>query len=250
MIRAVVFDLDGLMFDTEALFFRVGSEALAARGKTFTAEIMQAMIGRRSAEVGHVLKELAGIDEPVDVILGEIRERFYAVMDQSVAPTPGLVTLLEHLESRSLPRAVATSSRQSYAQRLLVGHRLDGHFDFVLASEDVTRGKPDPEIYLLAARRFGINPGAMMVLEDSPAGLAAAKGAGAMAVGVPHEHSPASALQAADLIVPRLDDPALLALLVRPGRSRGPRCDNRLTAGRQAMGLGRSLALPKSRRGS
>jgi HAD superfamily hydrolase (TIGR01509 family) len=217
MIRAVVFDLDGLMFDTEALFFRVGSETLAARGKAFTDEIMQAMIGRRSAEVGHVLKDLAGIDEPVDVILAEIRERFYALMDHSVAPTPGLLTLLEYLERQSLPRAVATSSRQSYAQRLLVGHGLDRCFDFVLASEDVTRGKPDPEIYLLAAQRFGISPGGMIVLEDSPAGLAAAKGAGAIAVGVPHQHSPASALQAADLIVPRLDDPALLALLSTPG---------------------------------
>jgi HAD superfamily hydrolase (TIGR01509 family) len=222
MIRAVVFDLDGLMFDTEALFFRVGSEALAARGKTFTDEIMQAMIGRRSAEVGHVLKDLAGIDEPVEVILGEIRERFYAVMDTAVAPTPGLVTLLDHLESRSLPRAVATSSKQSYAQRLLAGHGLSRHFDFVLASEDVSRGKPDPEIYLLAAERFGVSPGAMMVLEDSPAGLAAAKSAGAMAVAVPHEHSPAVALKAADLIVPRLDDPALLALLAAPGLERVP----------------------------
>ncbi len=213
MIRAVVFDLDGLMFDTEALFFRVGSETLAARGKLFTDEIMQAMIGRRSAEVAHLFRDLAGLDEPPEVILGEIRERFYAAMDTAVAPAPGLATLLDHLARQSLPRAVATSSRQSYAQRLLSRHGLVHQFDFVLASEDVTRGKPDPEIYLLAARRFGVQAGAMIVLEDSPAGLAAAKSAGAIAVAVPHQHSPAEALQAADLIVPRLDDQALLALL-------------------------------------
>ena len=83
----------------------------------------------------------------------------------------------------------------------------------MLASEDVTRGKPDPEIYRAAAERFGLPPRAVLVLEDSVAGLASARGAGTFAVGVPHEHSPAEGLRDADLIVPRLDDPALLALL-------------------------------------
>jgi beta-phosphoglucomutase-like phosphatase (HAD superfamily) len=83
----------------------------------------------------------------------------------------------------------------------------------VLASEDVTRGKPDPEIYRLVAGRFRVPAGSMVVLEDSPAGLAAATAAGAIAVGVPHEHSPAESLTAATLVVPRLDDPALLRLI-------------------------------------
>src|SRR5439155_5080262 len=68
-IRSVVFDLDGLMFDTEALFYRVSSEALAARGRRFTPTIMQAMLGRRAVEVGHALKTLAGLDEPAEVLL-------------------------------------------------------------------------------------------------------------------------------------------------------------------------------------
>ena len=71
----------------------------------------------------------------------------------------------------------------------------------------------DPEIYRRAAERFGVPVHSMLVLEDSPAGLAAARGAGATAVGIPHEHSPAQTLTAADLIVPRLDDPALLQLV-------------------------------------
>ena len=108
---------------------------------------------------------------------------------------------------------MATSSRRAYAERLLPRHGLADRFDFVLASEDVTLGKPDPEIYRKAVERFGLPADSVLVLEDSPAGLAAAKGAGAFAVGVPHEHSPAEGLHAADLIVPRLDDPALLALL-------------------------------------
>jgi HAD superfamily hydrolase (TIGR01509 family) len=220
MIRAVVFDLDGLMFDTEALFFQVSKEVLEARGKSFTPEIMQAMLGRRSMEVAGALKRLAGLEEPVDALMAEVRERFTAVMDTAVHPMPGLFVLLDRLRRRSLPVAVATSSRRSYADRLLRRHGLEDRFGFVLASEDVTRGKPDPEIYRRAAEQFGVPAGSMLVLEDSPAGLAAARGAGAIAVAVPHEHSPASGLQSADLVATCLDDPALLGLIEREGRER------------------------------
>jgi HAD superfamily hydrolase (TIGR01509 family) len=212
-IRAVVFDLDGLMFDTEALFFRVASQVLQSRGKRFTPEIMRALIGRRGAEVAGWLKAMAGIDEPPEIILGEVREQFAAEVDTAVHSTPGLFALVDHLHRRGLPTAVATSSGRAYADRLLTRHGLAGRFAFVLTSEDVTRGKPDPEIYRSAADRFTVPAGEMLVLEDSPAGVEAARGAGAVAVAVPHEHSPVEALRAADLIVPRLDDPVLLALI-------------------------------------
>lgn len=222
-IRAVVFDLDGLMFDTEALFFRACSEVLEARGKRFTPEIMRSLIGRRSVEVAGWLKTLAGVEEPPEVILGEVRERFAAEVDTAVHPTPGLISLLDHLGKSGLPAAVATSSGRSYADRLLDRHGLAHRFAFVLTSEDVTRGKPDPQIYLLAAERFGVPPGEMLVLEDSPAGVQAGREAGALVVGVPHEHSPAEALRAAGLVVPRLDDPSVLSLIEgRPIRREEP----------------------------
>ncbi|HEV3120817.1 MAG TPA: HAD family phosphatase [Isosphaeraceae bacterium] len=212
-LRAVVFDLDGLMFDSEALYHRVASALLAARGKEFTPEMMRTMLGRRAAEVTSVLREMAGLEESVEEILAETRSRFYALMDTEVRYMPGLEILLDHLRALGLPLAVATSSRRSYAERLLGGHGLLERFEFLLTSEDVMRGKPDPEIYLSAAARFGVAPVAMAVLEDSPPGIAAARAAGAFAIAVPHEHSPASGLAEAHLIVSRLDDPALLGLL-------------------------------------
>jgi HAD superfamily hydrolase (TIGR01509 family) len=215
-IRTVVFDLDGLMFDTEALFFRVSSEMLAARGKAFTPEIMRAMMGRRSLEVGHVLKTMTGLEEPLEVLLADIRARFYAEMETAVHPTPGLFHLLDRLKNAALPLAVATSSSRAYAERLLVHHGLRQRFRLVLAAEDVSRGKPDPEIYTLAAQRFAVPARSVLVLEDSPAGVAAGIAAGAFVVGVPHEHSPADALQSANLIVSRLDSPELLSLLEAP----------------------------------
>ena len=218
-IRAVVFDLDGLMFDTEALFFRVASEMLRDRGKVFTAEIMRAMIGRQPAESGRVFRMMSGLDDPPELLMAEAKGRFEALIDTAVRPMPGLMALLDRLAAWGLPLGVATSSGREYAERLLVGHGVRGRFSAVLCREDVTLHKPDPEVYRLAARQLGVEPRAMIVLEDTPTGLRAAKGAGAFAVGVPHDHSPIDDLRAvADLIVPRLDDPGLIDRL---GRGRG-----------------------------
>ena len=210
-ILAVAFDLDGLMFDSEALFVRVTNTFLMERGKSFTSELMRMMIGRRADESYPALKRMAGLDESPEELLTQIRARFTHEIDTAIHPTPGLFALLAHLKHRGIPRAVTTSSRRAYAERLLIGHEILDQFTFLLTSEDVTKGKPDPEIYLKAAQRFGVEPANLLVLEDSPPGLAAARAAGAFAVGVPHEHSPAEALTDAHLIVPSLDDPALLA---------------------------------------
>jgi HAD superfamily hydrolase (TIGR01509 family) len=210
-IRAVVFDLDGLMFDTEALFFRVASEMLRARGKVFTVDIMRAMIGRQPAVSGRAFQTMAGLDEEPEALMSEAKGRFEALLDTAVQPMPGLIFLLDHLRALGLPMAVGTSSGRAYADRLLRGHGLLDRFAFVLCREDVTLHKPDPEIYRTAATRFGLEPAEVLVLEDTPTGLLAAKAAGTFAVGVPHDHSPESDLAGADMVVRSLDDPALLA---------------------------------------
>jgi HAD superfamily hydrolase (TIGR01509 family) len=212
-IRAVAFDLDGLMFDTEALFVRVAREMLAARGKVFTAEIMAAMIGRQWAVAGPAFKAMAELSESLDELLEELWCRFGLLLESEVSPAPGLLDLMDHLEGLELPRCVATSSRREYAQGLLDRHGLTPRLSFLLGAEDIARSKPDPEIYLKAANRFGVAPGSLLVLEDSPAGVAAGKAAGAFVVALPHEHSPARALRDADMIVNRLDEDSLLRSL-------------------------------------
>ncbi len=212
-VRAVAFDLDGLMFNTEDIFVRVARDMLAARGKEFTPAIMAAMIGRQWVEAGPAFKRMADLSESLDELLEEKRLRFNALLKTAVATAPGLLRLLDHLEGRGLPRCVATSSRRAYAEGLLTDHHLTMRFQFLLGAEDIARGKPDPEIYLKAANRFGVPVASMLVLEDSPAGVAAGKAAGAFTVAVPHEHSPSAGLDQADLIVPRLDDVRLLTSL-------------------------------------
>jgi HAD superfamily hydrolase (TIGR01509 family) len=212
-IRAVVFDLDGLLFDSEYLFFRVASEMLRDRGKVFTHEIMRAMIGRQPKVSSLALKTMSGLDDEPEALMAEAMRRFEALIDTAIHPMPGLFALLAHAEKLGLPLGVGTSSGRAYAERLLRNHRLLDRFTVVLCREDVARHKPDPEIYRTAADRLGFEPGSVLVLEDTPTGLAAARAAGTFAVGVPHDFSPASDLAAADLIVNSLDDPALLARL-------------------------------------
>ena len=121
---------------------------------------------------------MTGLDEPVDVLLADVRQRFADEMDAAVHPTPGLITLLDRLHRKAMPLAVATSSRRSYAEKLLTHHGLIDRFAFILSAENVTHGKPDPEIYRLAIDRFNVPPGSVLILEDSPAGVAASQGVG------------------------------------------------------------------------
>jgi HAD superfamily hydrolase (TIGR01509 family) len=183
---------------------------LRDRGKVFTVDIMRAMIGRQPAVSAVAFQTMAGLDEDPVALMSEAKERFEALIDSDVRPMPGLLTLLDHLRSLGLPLAVGTSSGRAYADRLLRGHGLINRFAFLLCREDVTLHKPDPEIYRTAASKFGLEPAEVLVLEDTPTGLLAAKAAGTFAVGVPHDYSPLSDLGGADLVVRSLDDPALL----------------------------------------
>jgi HAD superfamily hydrolase (TIGR01509 family) len=126
---------------------------------------------------------------------------------------PGLYELLEHIESRGLVKGVATSSGRGYLEDILNRFDLLSRFHLTLAAEDVTHGKPHPEIYLTAALRLGVQPGEMLVLEDSHAGTSAAVSACAFAVSIPNEHSRHQDFSHATYVASRLDDPYILQLL-------------------------------------
>jgi HAD superfamily hydrolase (TIGR01509 family) len=126
---------------------------------------------------------------------------------------PGLHNLLERIESRGLVKGVATSSGRKYLEEILNRFELLPRFHVTLAAEDVTHGKPHPEIYLTAARRLGVNPQEMLVLEDSHAGTTAAVSACAFVVSVPSEHTRHLDFSHATYVATRLDDPYVLQLL-------------------------------------
>lgn len=213
VIKAVVFDFDGLMFNTEEIFNRSGQELLRRRGREMTPELLALMMGRRSDEAFPLMIAALGLTETPAELRAEERVIFQDLLWTHVAPMPGLFELLGHLEQRAIPKGVATSSRRPYIESVLKKFELVERFDLLLTSEDVVEGKPHPEIYLTAASRLGVQPAEMLVLEDSENGTRSAAAAGAVAVSIPHEHSRRHDFSTATFVAARLDDPKILRLL-------------------------------------
>ena len=212
-VTAVIFDLDGLMVDSERLFFIVGTRLLERRGKQFSEKTMSQMLGRRADEGFAFMIEEYNLHESWESLAEESRELLYELMPKHLRIMPGLASLLDYLGDGQLLKAVATSSMRSYTERVLNQFDLRHVFNFLITAEDVTRGKPHPEIYQVAIRRLGRSTSEVLVLEDSPAGLAAAKAAGAMCIVVPSPYADDADWSAADAIVDRLDAPEVFDVL-------------------------------------
>jgi HAD superfamily hydrolase (TIGR01509 family) len=216
--RAVVFDLDGLMFNTEDLYQEVGGELLRRRGHVFSAELLDRMMGRPSPIALQIMIDFHGLDATVAQLLAETDEVFPPILQARLQMMPGLAELLTTLEVAGVPKAIATSSRRSFVTNVLGRFELEPRFQFVLTSEDVVEGKPNPEIYQTAARRFGLRPAEVLVLEDSENGCRAAVRAGTIAVAVPGGHSRRHDFSGARVVVESLGDPRIYELLQLPRR--------------------------------
>jgi HAD superfamily hydrolase (TIGR01509 family) len=212
-IKAVVFDLDGLMFNTEVIFNAVGHEVLRRRGKQMTSELIGRMMGRRAHEALQVMVDAHSLPDSIQELADESRVLFFELAVNRLEAMPGLFELLAHIEAHNLPKGVATSSSRPYLERILGQFDLLSRFPMTLTAEDVTHGKPHPEIYLTAAARLGVDPREMLVLEDSEAGTNAAAAANAVIVSVPHEHSCQHDFSRATFIAQSLHDPRVLALI-------------------------------------
>src|SRR5262245_24943640 len=157
-IKAVVFDLDGLMFNTEDIFNEVGREVLRRREKEMTRDLLQQMMGRRAPEAIRIMIDFHGLVDTVEQLIDETRGLFFELAGERLAPMPGLFELFARIEARGLPKGVATSSGRRYLEEILTRFDILDRFQMTLAAEDVTHGKPHPEIYLTAAARLGVAP--------------------------------------------------------------------------------------------
>jgi HAD superfamily hydrolase (TIGR01509 family) len=212
-LRAVVFDLDGLIFNTEELYQFVGEELLRRRDKTFPPDLLDQTMGRPQRIALQLMIDYHRLDVTVDQLMLETAEVFAAILGERLALMPGVSELLAALEAAGIPKAIATSSNRDFVADVLGRFQLTPRFQFILTGDDITHGKPHPEIYLLAARRFGIAPSEMMVLEDSRHGCAAAVAAGTFAVAVPAGRSRTHGFDGAALVADTLRDPRIYAAL-------------------------------------
>jgi HAD superfamily hydrolase (TIGR01509 family) len=213
LLHAVVFDLDGLMFNTEELYDDVGEILLQRRGCHYTGELKRAIMGR-PARVGlKIMIEWHGLAATVEQLQTETDEIFAEILPTRLRALPGLEALLRALESVPVPKAIATSSGRAYTRTVLSQFDYGPRFQFVLTGEDVREGKPAPEVYLTAAERFGVPPSALLVLEDSENGCRAGVSAGAFTVAVPGPHSREHDFCGVALVANGLADPRIYRAL-------------------------------------
>jgi HAD superfamily hydrolase (TIGR01509 family) len=213
LMRAVVFDMDGLMFNTEDVYTLVGEELLRRRGCELTTEVKNKMMGVQPQPNFEMIISHYHLGDTWQELVAESNRLFLERLDDRLAMMPGLKRLLDALERAGIPKAIGTSSSRELVTACLRPFDLERRFQFVLAAEDIRDSKPHPEIYLTAARRFAVPPAQMLVLEDSHNGCLAAASAGAFVVAVPGPHSRDHDFGMAALVADSLADPRLYLTL-------------------------------------
>ncbi len=214
---AVIFDMDGLMLDTEPLAARAWTIAAAELGLAFDRGVTRQLVGRNFPDCRTLLLARHGDDYPVDVLMHAWHAAYDAIVErEGIARKPGLTELLAWLGEARIRTAVATSTRRSRAQAKLAKSALAEHFAVLVGGDEIARGKPAPDIFVLAAARLAVEPAACVVLEDSEPGVRGALAAGMSPIVVPDgDAPPIAALPGGPLVLPSLHD-VLLHLAALP----------------------------------
>jgi HAD superfamily hydrolase (TIGR01509 family) len=190
-IRAVAFDMDGLMFDSERVAIELWRSGGLSEGWEIPDWLLLGLVGHSSAEGRRLLVEALGPGFPYDKVRAK-RIAFEAeyYRDNPVPMKPGLVELLDSLRKAAIPLAVATSTTRPRVLPLMEKAGILKRFKFLICGDEVEKPKPDPEIYLKAIARLGVEPSTCLVLEDSLAGVTAAHAAGAPTFMIPDVKEP------------------------------------------------------------
>jgi HAD superfamily hydrolase (TIGR01509 family) len=213
-IKAVAMDMDGLLLNTEDLYEEVTKQLLSKRGRTFKDEVRRRMIGLPAPKAYEVLIQSELLEETWQELHEETEGIFEGILEAQLRSLPGVEQTLQAIELKGIPKCVATSSTKAFAAKALSLVGVLERLDFVVTAEEVTRGKPHPDIYIEAAKRMGVPVGQMLVLEDSENGTKAGVTAGAYVISVPNRHTAQGNFDGARWIAESLLDPYIQRLLV------------------------------------
>lgn len=183
---AVLFDNDGLLLDTESVWTRAEEDLFERRGTAFTAADKRELVGTSAAIAGRVLERRLQEPGRAAELIEELNALVVAELEHGVEAMVGAIDLLRRLRDRGTPIGLVSNSPLVFVRRSLELVGFENHFDVVLSAHEVAAPKPAPDPYLEACRRLGVEPGpAVVALEDSPTGVAAARAAGLTVIGVP-----------------------------------------------------------------
>jgi pseudouridine-5'-monophosphatase len=213
----VIFDMDGVLLETEPLYTEATQQIVARFGKTFDWSVKADMIGRPEMDAARHLVDALGLPITPEQYLAERAAMFETLMPTAAA-RPGARALVEALTAAGVPQAVATSSARPLFELKTTRHRAwFARFDCIVCGDDprVVRGKPAPDIFLVAAADLGAAPGTCVVVEDAPAGVAAARAAGMRVVAAPDPAMDRTRYADADLVVGGLETLSVATLTGR-----------------------------------
>jgi HAD superfamily hydrolase (TIGR01509 family) len=205
VIEAVVFDLDGLLLDSEQVWDDAREQLAKERGGRWHDQAQKDMMGMSSTEWSRYMHDRIGLPEPPEEINREVVERLEAIYREHLPAIPGAREAVERLAAR-WPLGLASSSNRELIDLALELLGVKHLFAATVSSEEVARGKPAPDVYLEAARRLGVDPTHAAAVEDSNNGILAAKAAGMRVLAIPNRHFPPGedALAQADVVLDSL----------------------------------------------
>ncbi|ANA82749.1 HAD-superfamily hydrolase, subfamily IA, variant 3 [Paenibacillus vortex V453] len=202
MIQAFIFDMDGVIIDSEPMHFEVDIQVMNYYGSAITHEQLEQYVGMTNPEMWAAVKEQHNLTPSVsEIIEYQLSNKIEMLTSSEMEPIDGIRELLAELKARNIPAAIASSSPPVFIKAVLRKFDLLDHFECVVSGEEVERGKPAPDVYLKAAELLGVKPQDCMVLEDARHGVAAAKAAGMKCIGFVNPNSGNQDLSQADYVV-------------------------------------------------
>lgn len=215
IIQAIIFDMDGLMIETEHLQSQAYEQVLRSYGVNpeFNNEGVVHRVGISGVDNFIFLKQKYNIDESIEVLLDKKQTIYRAILSNNIVPKPGLLALIETMKNAGLKLAVASSSSLEDIMFVLKHIGITDAFEVVVSGENVTRHKPAPDIFIEAARRLNINPENCVVLEDSQSGVEAANAAHMKVIAVPNRYTKSQDFKSADMVVTSLEKVTIAQIL-------------------------------------
>jgi HAD superfamily hydrolase (TIGR01509 family) len=202
MVEAVIFDLDGVLIDSESVWDAARRDVVAESGGAWSDSATRAMQGMSSPEWSRYLHDELGVSLEPDEISRQVVERVLAAYEREVPLLPGAVEAVRRLAGR-WPLALASSANRPVIDAVLRSAGLTECFSATVSGDEVARGKPSPDVYLAAAGKLGVEPGKAAAVEDSTNGLRSAAAAGMLVIAVPNREFPPTedALALAELVL-------------------------------------------------